>query len=659
MTTSNLSTLTKLPTANLSILGIVAVLMFFSTANPVFAQTVILEEPVELSGDLLNDPIAQDILKKIEQTRKMIEELEQKEYEKNQAKENLELMRNMSIEILNKKLVEWERVWEKYSSKNTFERAVDKKQSFVHGVFWDQFQFQEQRANAGKTAMNNVLTNGGTVKDAKNAYHDAASIQRVEIVEMNAQFNVKHNLASYAEQQIFNSTGKIHQSPITQKHLTSFYSDYREHPSYILANYDDEGISEIGSDTSCEEGFVLVSRVVSGNQSCVAENLAKKWADDRVPGIVISNTSPQPIQIKTNPGTSCEEGYQIVYHIAADEYQCVTEFDAKNMIDSRIAENHTLVEYIHNKDNQKIVADNIYEINQKIFKSQSEYDFKRNMLESKHVTQIENVELLAKQKMQEVIKGYKEGEDITKEKVSQLISEIRIALNQNKEKINKEKLIELENLELELKESIQTIVKGYENNDKINVDWNLFNKQVAEPNTLTEEKNVNPPKVIPLNENYQNMIYLDNSGLVNSFGYAFDEIKSEQVLQIASDITNIDSNPQEFIYMVEIKDQSNSITQPAKWMRGMLNSDQTLNVGLSWIPKEAGQYTAIISVGTEIDSVLEMTSIEIDVQPEKTTSDNSYCKSGYELLFKYTDNLPICASHDTASKLINRGLAFA
>lgn len=80
---------------------------------------------------------------------------------------------------------------------------------------------------------------------------------------------------------------------------------------------------------------------------------------------------------------------------------------------------------------------------------------------------------------------------------------------------------------------------------------------------------------------------------------------------------------------------------------------------MSWIPKEAGQYTAIISVGTEIDSVLEMTSMEIDVQPERIVFDNNYCRSGYELLFKYTDNLPICATHDTASKLINRGLAFA
>ena len=44
---------------------------------------------------------------------------------------------------------------------------------------------------------------------------------------MNAQFNVKHNLADYTEQQIFNSAGQIHSSPATQAKLANFYADYK------------------------------------------------------------------------------------------------------------------------------------------------------------------------------------------------------------------------------------------------------------------------------------------------------------------------------------------------------------------------------------------------------------------------------------------------
>ena len=76
-----------------------------------YAQTQLSsEEQITLSGNLLNDPIAQDILKKIEQTKKMIEELKQKEYEQNQAKENLEMIRKLSVDRLNQKLDEWERL---------------------------------------------------------------------------------------------------------------------------------------------------------------------------------------------------------------------------------------------------------------------------------------------------------------------------------------------------------------------------------------------------------------------------------------------------------------------------------------------------------------------------------------------------------------------
>jgi len=82
-------------------------------------------------------------------------------------------------------------------------------------------------------------------------------------------------------------------------------------------------------------------------------------------------------------------------------------------------------------------------------------------------------------------------------------------------------------------------------------------------------------------------------------------------------------------------------------------------VGLSWIPKETGEYTAVISIGTEIDSVSPVAEIKINVNPEGNISDDNYCKNGHELLFKYSDNSPICASPDIASKLINRGLAFA
>ncbi len=625
-----------------------------------YAQTQLSsEEQITLSGNLQNDPIAQDILKKIEQTKKMIEELKQKEYEQNQAKENLEKVRKLSIERLNQKLDEWERLWEKQSSKNSFDRFVNKKPSWVQGVFWDQFEFKEQKVNAGRTAMNQVLTNGGTMEDARNAYNNAASTPKIELIEMNAQFNVKHNLAYYTEQQLFNSIGQIHPSPATQVKLASFYGDYKTQPSYIMANSDDANTSEINSDTQCEEGLILVSRVTSGSHSCIDESTAKKWISNGVKGIIISNDVLSISQVKTNPGTQCEEGHQVVYHIATSEYQCVLESVAKEMIGNNTAEIHTLTEYILNKDKQKVTEDAIHEINLKILRINEEYDIKKKELESKYDENLENENILAKQKIQDLVQEYRTDGNITKEDVTKRISELRNTNEDITEKILQEKLDAINKLESELKDRLLETVKGYENNSNINVDWDYLNETPDNVSTVSEKGTVNLTKVSSVSDENIEKMYLDNIGVVNSFGQEFDEIKTDQVLQIAADLTNTNEYKQDFVYVVEITDIKNVLAQRAKWVTGTLDSSQTFNVGLSWTPKETGEYTAVISIGTEIDSVSQVAEIKINVNPEGNISDDNYCKNGHELLFKYSDNSPICASPDIASKLINRGLAFA
>ncbi len=175
------------------------------------------------------------------------------------------------------------------------------------------------------------------------------------------------------------------------------------------------------------------------------------------------------------------------------------------------------------------------------------------------------------------------------------------------------------------------MVKGYENSPDITVDWIYL----SEPDDITtdvippKEEQLRPIKILSLSEDNFNKIRLDNIDLVNSFGQKFDEIKSEQVLQVTADITNSDDYSQDFIYMVEVKNDENTIVQPAKWITGTLNSKQTLNVGLSWIPKETGQFRATISTGTGVNSVSQIADIEIIVNPEGDISDDNYCKNGY------------------------------
>ena len=655
--------------ARLFYLAMVCVISI-SMVHTSYAQTS--NNPAEslvFSDDLLNDPIAQDILKKIEITKKMIEDLEQKEYERNQAKENLEKMREMSIESLHQDLDEWERLWEKHSSKNSFERFASTKPSYVQGIFWDQFAFKEQKVKAGKIAMNHVLTSGGTIQDAKNAYAGAASTSKIELIEMNAQFNVNHNLADYEEQQVFNSTGQLHLSSANKAKLATFYTDYRLQSSYILANSNNDGtsnsISGVNGEAQCEDGFVLVSRMATKNSACIDEFTAKKWIADGVKGIkilgddVFGDILPSS-GVQTNPGTNCGDGNQVIYVVESSDYRCVQELTAIQMIENGTGENHTLTSYILKKDEQKITDDKVYEINQSLLRINAEHYEKKQKLELKYDGALENEKSAAKQKMQEVVKKYKSDKNFTKEDVDQQISKIKSSLESEEKRILEEKLSDFHHLDVELKNIILKIIKGHENNPDIYVDWNYLNGITDAVSTTTNKTDsVSAAKVVSLIKDGPHEIVLDNVGVVNSFGHEFDEIKTDQVLQVAADITNSNDRKQDFVYVVEITDKTGELVQPAKWVTGTLNPNQTFNVGLSWMPDETGEFNATLSIGAEMDLLSQVADIEISVNPEKNISDENYCKTGYDLLFKYVDNSPICATPDTASKLINIGLAFA
>ena len=632
----------------------VASVSFFQVS---FAQTT---EQQVLSDNLLNDPLAQDLLKKIEQTKKMIADLEQKEFEKNQAQEHLQKMREMSLERLHQNLDEWERLWEKQSSRNAFESFVNKKPEYVQGVFWDQFEFKEQKVNAGRIAMMQVLANGGTMNDAKEAYNKAASSKRVEIIEMNAQFNIKHNLASHAEQLIFDSTGQVHLSDVSYEKLANMYSDYRIQPNYILANQEkqDSGNSNLTSD-GCSLGQVMVLRLASGNQSCVDESIAQKWIDSGIQGLkIVGMDLPESVLI-TNPATQCSTGQIVVYHIEKQEYQCVLDADAKRMLAQKIVEIHTLIDYINSKDDLKKYDDTIYDINQEIQQITDDYDLKIKMIKTEIGTLIDQEKKEIRQHISEIVSKYRDG-TITKDEVSEEISEIENNSKYIQNQLSNKLQETLDDLESDFKENLKTAVLGYENNSDINVDWNyLIGEETAPVIENAKNENIQISFSEENTPSLQDNILLNDVTIVNSFGQSFDEIKADQILQISAEISNLQKISNDFAYVVQITDTESNISQPARWITGTLNPEQNFNVSLSWVPEKTGIYNATVSLGPTIDTVSHVADVKIDVNPEGDPSSEDYCKNGHELLFKYSDNSPICVSEDTAFKLINIGLAFA
>jgi hypothetical protein len=446
------------------------------------AQTDSIESSGQttLSGDLLNNPLAHDILEKIEQTKKWIADLEKREYERTQAQQELEEKRAVALERLNQDLLEWENLWSNYTSRAAFERFVEDKPPQIQGVFWDQFEFKEMKVTAGREALKEVIANGGSLSEARAAYHKAAETKRIELIEMNAQFNVKHNLAYYNQQLLFNSTGQLPQNPFTQSQLADYYTDYRSDPEYLLANPNDKHAYEsleTNPNTQCRDGYVVVHRLQTDDYACITESTAEMW-EMRGMGKIVDSTivifdekSLTP-SIKTNPGTQCISGHTVVYHNEAEEYACVLDSTAETWIEEGTAEIHELTQFILDKDQQKKIENQVFELNQEINDLYDIHDLDQIQLKKKYDQIYKEADEFTKQEEKNLLVKFYSEDNMSKNELAIQIMQVRQNNESKKEQILEDKSQALEDLNTAMHKKMQKMTSEFNNNSNIKMNWN-------------------------------------------------------------------------------------------------------------------------------------------------------------------------------------------
>jgi hypothetical protein len=74
-----------------------------------------------------------------------------------------------------------------------------------------------------------------------------------------------------------------------------------------------------------------------------------------------------------------------------------------------------------------------------------------------------------------------------------------------------------------------------------------------------------------------------------------DNVNVNQQIQISSDITNHQKKSQNFVYLVQIKNESELVVSLG-WISGQLTPEQKLSPSLSWTPTSSGKYVAEIFV---------------------------------------------------------------
>lgn len=409
------------------IIAIVSITLISFISNEAFAQeeNQDVSKQITLSGDLANNPVAQDILKKIEQTKQWIADLEKRNYEKTQAQKLLEEKRAIALERLNKDLEQWEILWSNYTSKAAFERFVAKKPSEVQGVFWDQFEFKEMKVNAGREALKKVIAEGGTMREAREAYLKAAETKRIELIESNAQFNIKYNLAYYKEQLLFDKQGEFINSTESWNTLGEFYDDYSNNPKYLKTNPQDEFAKQAlqsAIDSQCRDGYVLIHRFQQNDNVCVTEFSAQQWIR---------------YGIGEKPGIA----------------EIIIEADLEN----------------HNSIS---VEGKIEIINQKIKEFDADYHTRQNEIIKLYDIKYRNVDEEAKRLEREMVAEYSANENISGKDVSEKILEIRNQIEEKKNLVLNEKVRELEKLQVEFDKNVLGLITPFEERLGITIIWN-------------------------------------------------------------------------------------------------------------------------------------------------------------------------------------------
>ncbi|QUC65708.1 hypothetical protein NsoK4_06130 [Nitrosopumilus sp. K4] len=164
----------------------------------------------QINGDeIQNNPVAQDILAKIELSKKQF--LQEKEIE-NKRKVQQKLIDQQRItaqESLRQEIQIMEKTYEEFTPRNAFAKYVSNLNATNHEIFWDQFDYIQAKIIIARDARDSVIAQGGTFSDAMKQYVKFAKMPKVEMQNIVRELNIKHNLAQKDIQSHFDVNGKL------------------------------------------------------------------------------------------------------------------------------------------------------------------------------------------------------------------------------------------------------------------------------------------------------------------------------------------------------------------------------------------------------------------------------------------------------------------
>jgi cation transport regulator ChaB len=184
------------------------ILSLFAILNTAQAFAI-SDDEIKATEKIKNNPAMMQILKKIEQSKKILAEMQ--EWKKAQAQQNkaLQEARAVASARLSAELDSMSKDNEPFTPQNAFAKFVSKKPAAVQDIYASMFNYQQGKIKSAQSIREHTMASTGNVKDAWNAYYKNSATNRVQMVSLAKDLNVRYANADAKTQQAFDSNGKI------------------------------------------------------------------------------------------------------------------------------------------------------------------------------------------------------------------------------------------------------------------------------------------------------------------------------------------------------------------------------------------------------------------------------------------------------------------
>ncbi len=186
-----------------------ALLGFFVIIGTIAPSFAMEDSEIKASEQIKKNPAMMEMLKKIELSKKILAEMQQKKVRVDQNAIKLQEIRNTVKASLDQQMSKMNNEFEQFSAQNAFARFVQAKPTEVQPIYKSMFDYQQAKISSAKAERDRILSSGGKSQDAWSAYYKISATSKVSLVQLNKALNIKFVSANEATQNTFDEKGKL------------------------------------------------------------------------------------------------------------------------------------------------------------------------------------------------------------------------------------------------------------------------------------------------------------------------------------------------------------------------------------------------------------------------------------------------------------------